>query len=165
MNIETLDLLAQKIEKALGTIRSLRQDNQKLQEHSLSLDSQVRLLEGQIAASRNHQEQMEAQLEEKSNEASNLAQELLRKEQDVMSARSEVDQRVIELNRLQESLREKEEKIQAAAGRLEQVMNSLEQELDVRVRAADEELLESGAELGDDRAFGDPRDLFGYTQR
>lgn len=164
MNLETLDLLTQKIEKALGTIRALRTENQRLQENGLRLDSQLRLFESQVSAGKLDQERLEADLEIKTNEAANLAAELARKEQELISVQNEVDQRLVELNRLQDALREKEEKIHSAASRLEQVMNSLEIELDVRVEPSEEET-EAPAPLAEDKAFSTPQDLFGFSAR
>ena len=164
MNLETLDILTQKIEKALGTIRALRTENQRLLEHTLSLESQVRILEGQVAASRGEQERLESEIDVKVNEASNLTAELSRKDNEIASLRGEVEQRMVEVTRMQDSLREKEEKIQGAASRLEQVMNSLERELDVRIDSGEEQELLAGNPISEDRAYSGPTDLFGNPQ-
>lgn len=164
MNLETLDLLTQKIDKALSTIRNLRSENQRLQETSIRLDSQMRLVEGQLAASKMEQERLEVELDIKVSEAANLTAELARKEQELQSMQGEVEQRVVELNRLQDALREKEEKIQSAANRLEQVMNSLEIELDVRIEQP-EEVVDSAKPFQEEKAFEHPQDLFGFSTR
>jgi|GEM_PF-2623422 len=164
MNLETLDLLTLKIEKALATIRTLRSENLRYQEHSLGLDNQLRLVEGQLATTRSEQERLQAELDVKQDEAQNLAQELSRKDQEIASVRGEVEQRVVELNRLQDSLREKEDKIQAAAGRLEEVMASLELELNVQVGSTDEDEFSDSQPFQEDKAFGSPADMFGFHQ-
>jgi len=165
MNLETLDLLTQKIEKALTTIRTLRTDNQRLHERTLSLDSQVRLLESQLGNAHAERERFESELELKTTEAQNLLQELSRKDQEIAKVRDDAEERGMELTLLQESLRDKEVKIQAAAERLEQVMNSLEIELDVRVPATEEEIIPGQTNPSEDKAFGSPQDLFGFSQR
>jgi len=165
MNLETLDLLTQKIEKALGTIRNLRSENQRLQEASLRSEGQLRLAEAQVQTLRADNERLSGELEDRGVEASNLQQELARKDNDIASVRAEVDQRVVELNRLQDALREKEVKIQAAAERLEQVMNSLEVELDVQIQPEREISRPQNATILDEPSFAAPADLFGFPQR
>jgi chromosome segregation ATPase len=166
MNLETLDLLTQKIEKALATIRSLRTENQRLQERSLGMESQARLLESQLGTAHAEHERCEAEIESKTTEAQNLMQELIRKDEELEAARLEVAQRSTELKDLQDSLREKDDKIQAAALRLEQVMTSLETELDVRIPTLDDDALDGRIKRADETALGAiPQDLFGFSQR
>ncbi|HSQ42988.1 MAG TPA: hypothetical protein VLM37_11975 [Fibrobacteraceae bacterium] len=165
MNLDTLDLLTQKIEKALGTIRRLRDENLNLSQTNNEQGTQIVALESKLATLQKEQERLEAELEQKQTEAGNLSQELNRREHEITLAKSEVERRVTELNQMQESLQEKESKIQIAATRLEQVMDSLEQELDVRVRAPEEELVNADQVKQEEKEFGDPEDLFGQSEK
>lgn len=156
MNIEALERLTEKVEAALSTIRALRGENHSLQEKLGSAQSHSKSLEEQLHLARQDRERIGGELEVKTTEVENLLQELQRKEDELAQIRLERETRSIELTRAQETLREKEEKIQAASARLEQVMNALELELDVRI---------PHTPVLTRSPFAEPADLFGNPSR
>jgi len=156
MNIEALERLTDKVEAALSTIRALRGENHSLLEKLENVQSHSKGIEEQMLQSRLDQDRIARELEMKTTEMENLLQELQRKEDELAQIRQERETRSMELTRAQETLREKEEKIQAASVRLEQVMNALELELDVRI---------PHTPVLTRSPFAEPSDLFGNPIR
>lgn len=101
MNLETLDLLSSKVEKALDTIRLLKAEKNRLEEQLGSLGETNKRLR--------------AELEEKDATVANL--------------NADLERRGVELQLLHETVQDRDGKIQMAAERLEHVMNTLETEL------------------------------------
>ncbi len=101
MNLETLDLLSTKVEKALDTIRQLKSDKLRLEE--------------QLSSLAETNKRLRAELDEKDHASALLAKDL--------------EKRNAELQMLHDSLQDRDVKIQLAADRLENVMATLEREL------------------------------------
>jgi chromosome segregation ATPase len=101
MNLETLDLLSSKVEKALETIRSLKAEKLRLDE--------------QVASLGETNKRLRVELDEKDRAVAMLGADL--------------DKRNAELQLLHETVQDRDGKIQMAAERLEHVMNTLEIEL------------------------------------
>jgi len=101
MNLETLDLLSSKVEKALETIRQLKTEKARLEE--------------QLASLGETNKRLRAELEEK--------------DQTVASLSTDLERRSAELQMLHETVQDRDVKIQMAAERLEHVMATLETEL------------------------------------
>lgn len=101
MNLETLDLLSSKVERALDTIRQLKAEKIRLDDLTASLTETNKRLR--------------AELDEK--------------DQQVASLSADLDKRGVELQLLHDTVQDRDGKIQMAAERLEHVMNTLENEL------------------------------------
>lgn len=101
MNLETLDLLSTKVEKALETIRHLKAEKNRLDEQVVSLGETNKRLR--------------AELDEK--------------DQALALVSADLDRRNAELQMLHDTVQDRDVKIQIAAERLEHVMNTLETEL------------------------------------
>lgn len=101
MNLETLDLLSTKVEKALETIRHLKAEKNRLDE--------------QVASLGETNKRLRAELDEK--------------DQALALVSADLDRRNAELQMLHDTVQDRDVKIQIAAERLEHVMNTLETEL------------------------------------
>ena len=146
--MEKLDLLTGKVEQALLTIRRLRVDNEALTEKVGTLENSVEELEKlNIELMENSEgsgsqiEELNSQLAAKEEELSQALAASQEKDAELENLRLESGEKTMELSLMKEALVEKDEKIQAVTERVEQVMQSLEYELDLRQGEVDEEVV------------------------